>query len=77
LTLLRLYRKHPTVLDTAEWAERIVALMGDYDPGVAITAITLVTAMAQANLDAFKSCYQKAVQKLDKVSLIRFDLKDG
>lgn len=67
LTLLRLYRKHPTVLDTAEWAERIVALMSDSNPGVSITAITLVTTMAQNNLDAFKSCYQRAVQKLDKV----------
>jgi AP-2 complex subunit alpha len=43
-------------------------MMGDRDPGVAITAITLTTAMAQGNLDAFKGCYQKAVQRLDRVS---------
>lgn len=68
LTLLRLYRKHPTVMNTSEWADRIVALMGDPDPGVAITAVTLVTAMSQSNLDAFKGCYQKAVSRLDRVS---------
>lgn len=56
------------MLDTTEWADRIVNMMGDQDPGVAITAITLTTAMAQANLDAFKGCYQKAVQRLDRVS---------
>jgi AP-2 complex subunit alpha len=54
-------------MDTAEWAGRIVAMMGDPDPGVAITAISLCTAMAQSNLDAFKGCYQMAVQRLDRV----------
>lgn len=68
MTLLRLYRKHPTVMNTSEWADRIVSLMMDQDPGVAITAVTLVTAMSQNNLDAFKGCYPKAVQRLDRVS---------
>ena len=31
LTLLRLYRKHPTVIPAAEWALRIVAIMDDMD----------------------------------------------
>lgn len=67
LTLLRLYRKHPSVLDLADWAERIVGMMGDPDPGVSLTATSLVMGMAQANLEAFSECYQKAVDKLDKV----------
>ncbi|ORY35736.1 adaptin N terminal region-domain-containing protein [Naematelia encephala] len=67
LTLLRLYRKHPTVLPVAEWAERIVSMMGDRDPGVALTVTTLVTAMAQGNLEAFSGCYQKAVDRLDRI----------
>jgi len=69
LTLLRLYRKHPTVLDIADWAERIVGMMGDPDPGVVLTATTLVMGMAQANLEVFSGCYQKAVDRLDKVGL--------
>ena len=31
LTLLRLYRKHPTVIPASEWALRIVAIMDDMD----------------------------------------------
>ncbi|OCF32713.1 AP-2 complex subunit alpha [Kwoniella heveanensis BCC8398] len=67
LTLLRLYRKHPTVLPISEWAERIVAMLDDYDHGVVLTAATLITTMAQADLEAFSGCYQKAVRRLDKV----------
>ncbi len=32
LTLLRLYRKHPSVMPVEEWAERIVDHMDDPDP---------------------------------------------
>ncbi|WVQ79744.1 hypothetical protein IAT38_001844 [Cryptococcus sp. DSM 104549] len=67
LTLLRLYRKHPTVMPIAEWAERIIAMMEDRDPGVVMTITTLVTTMAQAELEAFSGCYQKAVNLLDKI----------
>lgn len=67
LTLLRLYRKHPTVMPIEDWAERIVQLIEDRDPGVAMTAVTLVTTMAQDNLDAFQGCYKRVVEKLDKL----------
>ena len=29
MTLLRLYRKHPEVIPSGEWAERIVSIMDD------------------------------------------------
>jgi AP-2 complex subunit alpha len=67
LTLLRLYRKHPSVMPLEDWAERIVALIDDRDPGVAMTAVTLVTTMAQDNLDAFQGCYKRVVEKLDRL----------
>ncbi|RXK42346.1 AP-2 complex subunit alpha [Tremella mesenterica] len=67
LTLLRLYRKHPTVLSTAEWAERIISMMSDPDPGVALTITSLVTTLAQDNLEAYSSCYRKAVDRLDRI----------
>lgn len=31
LSLLRLYRKHPDVIPTSEWALRIVSIMDDED----------------------------------------------
>jgi AP-2 complex subunit alpha len=67
LTLLRLYRKHPSVVPVDDWAERIVDMIEDRDPGVAMTAVTLVTTMAQDNLDAFQGCYKIVVEKLDSL----------
>ncbi|WRT68596.1 uncharacterized protein IL334_005574 [Kwoniella shivajii] len=67
LTLLRLYRKHPTVLPAGDWAERIIHMMDDYDQSVVMTITTLITAMAQDHLEAFSGCYQKAVNRLDKI----------
>lgn len=65
-----MYRKHPTVLPVEEWAERIVGMMDDRDPGVALTVTSLVTALAQDHLDAYAICYQKAV---DRLSHLIFD----
>lgn len=48
-----------------DWAERIVELIEDRDPGVSMTAVTLVTTMAQDNLDAFQGCYKRVVDKLE------------
>ncbi|KAG8914497.1 hypothetical protein FRC00_012999 [Tulasnella sp. 408] len=67
LTLLRLYRKHPTVIPAAEWALRIVSIMDDPDLGVAICVTSLVLALAQDHLDAYSICYQKAVDRLHRL----------
>ncbi len=37
--------------------------------GVCLTATSLVMALAQDNLDAFSTCYQKAVDRLRFVSI--------
>lgn len=84
LTLLRLYRKHPTVIPAAEWALRIVAIMDDMDlvlfypslnellidmtKGVVNCVTSLIMAMAQDHLDVYAVCYQKAVDRLHRVS---------
>jgi AP-2 complex subunit alpha len=31
LTLLRLFRKHPDVIPATDWADRVIALMAEYD----------------------------------------------
>jgi len=67
LTLLRLYRKHPEVIPSVEWAERIVSIMDDEDLGVALAVTSLVMTLAQENLEAYQSCYQRAANRLHSV----------
>jgi AP-2 complex subunit alpha len=43
--------------------------MDDEDLGVVVSVTSLVMAMAQDQLDAFSTCYQKAVTRLQKVSV--------
>lgn len=66
LTLLRLYRKHPTIVQQ-EWAERIIALMDDPDMGVVLSVTSLVMALIQDNPDTYKGSYVKAAQRLRKI----------
>ncbi|KAF8516148.1 adaptin N terminal region-domain-containing protein [Hysterangium stoloniferum] len=67
LTLLRLYRKHPDVIPATEWALRIISIMDDDDLGVVVSVTSLVMALAQDHLDAYAVCYQKAVDRLNKL----------
>ncbi|KAL8380679.1 hypothetical protein RB595_005112 [Gaeumannomyces hyphopodioides] len=66
LTLLRLYRKHPDIVQP-QWAERIISLMDDADLGVALSVASLVAALAQDNPDQYKGAYVKAALRLKKV----------
>ncbi|EUC53898.1 adaptor protein complex AP-2 alpha subunit [Rhizoctonia solani AG-3 Rhs1AP] len=67
LTLLRLYRKHPEVFPAEEWALRIISIMDDDDLGVVVSVTSLVTALAQDHLEAYKVCCQKAIDRLHKI----------
>ena len=66
LTLLRLYRKYPDIVQL-EWAERIISLMDDADMGVALSVTSLVMALAQDNPDQYKGCYVKAASRLKRI----------
>ncbi|KAI5927917.1 Adaptor protein complex AP-2 alpha subunit [Camillea tinctor] len=66
LTLLRLYRKHPDIIQP-QWAERIISLMDDVDLGVALSVTSLVMAVAQDNLDQYKGAYVKAASRLKRI----------
>jgi AP-2 complex subunit alpha len=66
LTLLRLYRKHPSLIQY-EWTERIIALMDDQDMGVALSVSSLVTALAQDNTEQYKGSYAKAANRLKRI----------
>src|ERR1700733_14667440 len=65
LTLLRLYRKYPAIVQH-EWAERIISIMDDPDMGVKLSITSLVMALVQDNPDQYKGSYVKAAQQLKK-----------
>lgn len=66
LTLLRLYRKHPDIVQP-QWAERIISLMDDMDMGVALSVTSLVMALAQDNPEQYKGAYVKAAARLKRI----------
>jgi AP-2 complex subunit alpha len=66
LTLLRLYRKYPAIVQH-EWAERIISIMDDPDMGVKLSITSLVMALVQDNLEQYKGSYVKAAQQLKKI----------
>jgi AP-2 complex subunit alpha len=66
LTLLRLYRKYPAIVQH-EWAERIISIMDDPDMGVKLSITSLVMALVQDNPDQYKGSYVKAAQQLKKI----------
>ncbi|KAI1750156.1 adaptin N terminal region-domain-containing protein [Xylaria castorea] len=66
LTLLRLYRKHPDIIQP-QWAERIISLMDDADLGVALSVTSLVMAVAQDNPDQYKGAYVKSAARLKRM----------
>jgi len=66
LTLLRLYRKSPSIVQL-EWAERIISLMDDPDMGVALSVTSLVMALVQEKPEQYKGSYIKAARRLNKI----------
>jgi AP-2 complex subunit alpha len=66
LTLLRLYRKHPAILQP-EWADRILSLLDDADMGVTLSVTHLVLALLQDYPEDYRGCYPKAVRRLKQV----------
>lgn len=66
LTLLRLYRRHPDIVQP-QWAERIISLMDDIDMGVALSVTSLVMALAQDQPDLYKGSYVKAASRMKRI----------
>ncbi|KAL2195728.1 adaptin N terminal region-domain-containing protein [Corynascus similis CBS 632.67] len=66
LTLLRLYRKHPGIVQP-QWAERIISLMDDLDLGVGLSVTSLVMALAQDNPEQYKGACAKAAGRLKRI----------
>ncbi|KAI9847031.1 MAG: hypothetical protein M1838_001071 [Thelocarpon superellum] len=66
LTLLRIYRKNPSIVQQ-EWAERIISLMDDPDMGVTLSVTSLIMALVQDDPDQYKGSYVKAAHRLKKI----------
>ena len=66
LTLLRLYRKYPDIVQQ-EWAERMILLMDDSDMGVTLSVTSLIMALAQDRPEEYKGSYVKAAQRLKRI----------
>ena len=66
LTLLRLYRKFPGIVQE-EWAERIISLMDDPDMGVCLSVTSLVMALVQDKPEQYRGSYVKAAQRLKRI----------
>jgi AP-2 complex subunit alpha len=66
LTLLRLYRKYPEIVQQ-EWAERMISIMDDPDMGVALSVTSLIMALAQDRPEEYKGSYVKAAHRLNKI----------
>ncbi|PYI12065.1 Adaptor protein complex AP-2 alpha subunit [Aspergillus sclerotiicarbonarius CBS 121057] len=66
LTLLRLYRKFPDIVQNA-WAERIISLMDDPDMGVTLSVTSLIMALAQDKPEEYRGCYVKAAHRLKRI----------
>ncbi|KAL1954098.1 hypothetical protein VTO42DRAFT_1753 [Malbranchea cinnamomea] len=66
LTLLRLYRKFPGIVQE-EWAERIISLLDDPDMGVCLSVTSLVMALVQDKPEQYKGSYVKAAQRLKRI----------
>ena len=66
LTLLRLYRKFPGIVQN-EWAERIISLMDDPDMGVTLSVTSLVMALAQDKPEEYRGSYVKGALRLKKI----------
>ena len=69
LTLLRLYRKYPGIVQQ-EWTERIIALMDDPDMGVTLSVTSLVMTLAQDDPEQYKGSYVKAAQRLKRIVVV-------
>ncbi|KAI3647868.1 hypothetical protein MP228_008089 [Amoeboaphelidium protococcarum] len=65
--LLRLFRNHPDVIPVQEWAERIIALLDDYDFGVNVAALCLINDLCSQSPDDFVPAIPKCVKKLYKI----------
>lgn len=66
LTMLRLYRKDPQIMQPT-WPDRIMALLDDPDLGVTTCVVSFVIALVQDDPETYKPTYGKVVRRLRSI----------
>lgn len=77
LTLLRLLRSSPDIIQMGEWTSRIIHLLNDQHMGVVTSAASLIESLVKKNPDEYKGCVSLAVSRLSRIVTSSYtDLQD-
>ncbi|EGD77446.1 adaptor protein complex AP-2 [Salpingoeca rosetta] len=76
LAMLRLFREAPEQVAIAEYTPRVIQLLTSPDTGVVTSTASLLTALASANPDEYRSCVAVAINKLHRIVLARSEQED-
>ncbi|OIW03899.1 hypothetical protein TanjilG_30175 [Lupinus angustifolius] len=68
LSLLRLYRKNPDVVNVDGWADRMAQLLDERDLGVLTASMSLLVALVSNHHEAYWSCLPKCVKILERLA---------
>ncbi|CAL0321961.1 unnamed protein product [Lupinus luteus] len=68
LSLLRLYRKNPDVVNVDGWADRMTQLLDERDLGVLTSSMSLLVALVSNHHEAYWSCLPKCVKILERLA---------
>uniref|UniRef100_A0A0L8IGM1 AP-2 complex subunit alpha n=1 Tax=Octopus bimaculoides TaxID=37653 RepID=A0A0L8IGM1_OCTBM len=77
LTLLRLLRTSPDLIQMGEWTSRVIHLLNDQHMGVVTSAASLIEALVRKNPEEYKGCVSLAVSRLSRIVTSSYtDLQD-
>lgn len=76
LSLLRLFRKYPTIITPDLWASKLVGLLDDSDFGVLTAVVSLLLGLVADNNEGWEPAISKVVSLLAKILITREYTKD-
>lgn len=77
LTLLRLLRTSPDLINISEWSSRVIHLLNDQHMGVVTSAASFIEALVKRSPEEYKGCVSLAVSRLSRIVTSSYtDLQD-
>ncbi|XP_071122476.1 AP-2 complex subunit alpha-2-like [Mytilus galloprovincialis] len=77
LTLLRLLRTSPDLINITEWSSRVIHLLNDQHMGVVTSAASFIEALVKRSPEEYKGCVSLAVSRLSRIVTSSYtDLQD-
>lgn len=76
LSLLRLFRKYPSIITPDLWANKLVGLLDEADFGVLTAVVSLLLGLVADNSDGWEVAIPKVVSLLAKILITREYTKD-